>query len=539
MRAPGGSVELARRPAPSFLARVSNAFAALRGRTTPDTTRTGFSDILSLFGGQAGIPWEVENSRLAIHRDIQRMIDTDPIIPAGFEVWADWITAPGADDPETLIINSEETRVQDVLKALDDRIGLSEQVWQFAHGLKAFGNEFVENVIGPVDGGLGIVELKELPEQQLFRQVDSRGNLGRDDKGQEVSPYVQRIAPLGYGGPSAVEFQRWQVTHFAARPLRPGGYGTAQMASARRLWKALQYTDTSLFIARIVRAYSRLAHHIPVPAGATQAQVQERIRDYKKGATRTDVVEWSGDQRLPSDMVEPLGVDRDWFMPLIFKADGTSIKGEIDLLDPKNDALTEIKDVEYAQNKLFVRLGVPKALLGLERDVNAKATLTEQGRQFARRVRAAQIAMVKGLKEICDLELLLNGMIPSEAEYDVEFPMVNVRDEETEAAVELVRAQVAKVLDELGAIDKDAVRSFYTRLTDEEIKDIEDRITSQPPPKPPPTPPPVVIPAVPEPSEGVRAWLESGEAAADLIVAKHVLENRFGIDFEPGDGEPD
>ena len=75
-----------------------------------------------------------------------------------------------------------------------------------------------------------------------------------------------------------------------------------------------------------------------------------------------------------------------------------------------------VTDIEYLHNKLFSGIKVPKAYLGFERDVNAKATLTEQGVQFARTVRRIQMALLTEFRKFVDFVLTTRGIDPTEVE---------------------------------------------------------------------------------------------------------------------------
>lgn len=136
--------------------------------------------------------------------------------------------------------------------------------------------------------------------------------------------------------------------------------------------------------------------------------------------------------------------------------------------------LGEIKDVEYFQNKMFTVIKVPKSYLGLERDVNAKATLTAQDVQFARTIRRIQkVSLQNGLKKVYDIGLLLQGYDLAKVEYEILFPAIKTIDEVQKWQVEKAKAEVAKIYGvDVNVLTDEFILSYFLGLTDGEIKDL-------------------------------------------------------------------
>jgi len=66
-------------------------------------------------------------------------------------------------------------------------------------------------------------------------------------------------------------------------------------------------------------------------------------------------------------------------------------------------------------------LEVPKAYLGLERDVNNKATLIYQEIHFLRMAGSLQNTLTTGIKEVLDLAFTLAGIDPAEVDLSFRF----------------------------------------------------------------------------------------------------------------------
>ena len=104
--------------------------------------------------------------------------------------------------------------------------------------------------------------------------------------------------------------------------------------------------------------------------------------------------------------------------------------------------------VTSSSSRISCSLGLRfrKAYLGFERDVNAKATLTEQDVQFARSVRRIQLAIIEQYRKFFDFVLAVRGIDPTSVKYTIKLPVISTIDELRMWQVKKLRAEVAKVL---------------------------------------------------------------------------------------------
>ena len=98
------------------------------------------------------------------------------------------------------------------------------------------------------------------------------------------------------------------------------------------------------------------------------------IEGYHNFATPGDSRCFSDDQRIESGVFIKNSVDEDYYLPVRGGESGT----KIDTLAGGANA-TAIEDVEYIQKKLFAALKIPKAYLGYDEGLGAKATLCLRG----------------------------------------------------------------------------------------------------------------------------------------------------------------
>lgn len=449
---------------------------------TQDTS-TGVVDFGAMLSG-GSMPWSVTYGRTSIHRDIQRMVDTDPIMSAAAQVWTDSITSPNGDE-QVVKINCKDDALKQEFEELRKRVGLDSLIKQSTYEMKTFGNAFPENVI---NADFDIVRVKFLPEEYMVIRRSPDGRLGwevqQDGTTKAVPPYAE-VLPGGSVG-VAIEFEDWQVYHIADTPIRRDGYGTSLFGALRRDWKALDYAESSLTIARIMRAYSKNVHVIPMPVSVTPQDRDERIKAYKTAMNRTQVMDWRGDEKVPGEARSALTVDRDVFVIKYFDADLKAVSGEVQLLDPQNQQLQNINDVEHAQRKILVGIGIPPGILGIEADVSSHALFQGKERAFGRRCRAGQTAQKQWVRWLFDTQRKLKGTWEPDTEYDIEMPEVQMQDNEIRARTELLMARTADILAKAGALDAKGIGQHYTDLPDEQITAILARIAAEPKPAPPP-----------------------------------------------------
>jgi len=105
--------------------------------------------------------------------------------------------------------------------------------------------------------------------------------------------------------------------------------------------------------------------------------------------------------------------------------------------------------------------------------------------QFARMLRRVQRMLKKGLRRVCDIELMLNGIAPEEGLYDIKLTAINTADLQKDADIELSYAQAAVYFVEaFGALPPELLASKFmhldteqTALLDKFLTTYSDRIT--------------------------------------------------------------
>ena len=97
-------------------------------------------------------------------------------------------------------------------------------------------------------------------------------------------------------------------------------------------------------------------------------------------------------------------LEEDYFLPTRGKDSGTDITTL-----PGAQNMDQIDDVKYIQNKLFASVGIPKAYLTYESELNAKSTLSQQDIRFSRTIQRIQKLIISELKKIAMIHLYAIG----------------------------------------------------------------------------------------------------------------------------------
>jgi hypothetical protein len=161
-----------------------------------------------------------------------------------------------------------------------------------------------------------------------------------------------------------------------------------------------------------------------------------------------------------------LSVDEDYYLPVRGSESGT----KIDTLAGGQNA-TAIEDVEYIQKKLFAALKIPKAYLGYDEGLGAKATLSQEDVRFSRTINRIQRTVISELNKIAIIHLYCNGF-EGEDLLDFQLRLSNPSTIAQQQKLELYRTRfdVATTANNIeGLVSRDWVRKNIFNMTDDQI----------------------------------------------------------------------
>jgi len=227
----------------------------------------------------------------------------------------------------------------------------------------------------------------------------------------------------------------------------------------------------------LTRAFARLLFIIDT-TGLSRVDAEERIRAFQQRLQTTEI--GSGNVG-----VQNMSIVKDIFIGKQFipddrgeyQADNTDAK----VLDTTSSAFWNMNPIEYYQNKIITSMGVPKGHLGIERDINAKATLTSQDRVFARRIHQLQSVMGQMVLQVIELQyaLLARPMPPLKVEW------VQQHSEDMLDRSQAMKnfAEAAQIFAGLELIDKDFVWQYMLKLTPSQQAALRQRVPNTLPAK--------------------------------------------------------
>jgi hypothetical protein len=261
--------------------------------------------------------------------------------------------------------------------------------------------------------------------------------------------------------------ENWQISHF--RLLGNDAflpYGSSVLESARRIWRQLILMEDAMLVYRIVRAPERRIFYIDVGNVPPEevANFMEQAQTSLKRNKVADRANGKMDLRY-----NPLAVDEDYFIPVRGGETGT----KIDSLAGGSNAAA-IEDVQYIQKKLFAALKIPKAYLGYDEDIGAKATLAQEDIRFSRTITRIQKVVISELNKMAMIHLYSHGY-EGEDLLDFTLKLSNPSTIAQQQKLELIssRFDIAGKAPE-GVVDRRWVRKNIMNLTDEEIDAIKD-----------------------------------------------------------------
>jgi len=158
--------------------------------------------------------------------------------------------------------------------------------------------------------------------------------------------------------------------------------------------------EDAMLVHRIMRAPEKRIFQIDIgniPPNEVDNYMQQIINKMKKQPL---VDPKTGEYNLKYNLQN---VTEDFYLPVRGGDSGTSIDTVAGL------TFDAVEDIEYLRNKMMSALKIPKAFLGYEEQVNAKATLAAEDVRFARTVERIQRIMVSELTKIAIVHLYSQG----------------------------------------------------------------------------------------------------------------------------------
>ena len=393
--------------------------------------------------------------RQELFRDYDAM-DTDPIIGAALDIYADESTARN-EYGRVLEIKTNNEQIKAILDNLFyDIINVEFNMWPWVRNLVKYGDHFLHIEIGQ---NLGIVNIQPLSPYEVTRIE------GFDPNNYQAVKFVH--TPLAtkslYTAGQKTEYQNFEIAHF--RLLSDTNYlpyGKSMLEAARRLWKQLSLMEDAMIIHRIVRAPQKRVYKIDV-GGIPPNEVDNFIQKIIQRSKKTPYVNPNtGEYNLKFNIQNLM---EDFYLPVRGGDSGTSIEN-LDGLE-----YAPIEDIDYLKNKMFAALKIPKQHLGYLEDGNSKATLAAMDMRFAKTIERLQRIIVDGLEKIAIIHLYSQGIEDeSLTDFELSLTLPSVIYEQEKINLWTAKIELIQKMDQLKVISKDWIYKNILNFTEDEAE---------------------------------------------------------------------
>jgi len=361
-----------------------------------------YTRIRNGLGGQYGYNPGLQQTyqRMEYFQDYETM-DIDSIISSALDVYADESTMKN-EFGNVLEITTKNDKVNEVLNNLFyDVLNVEFNLWPWIRNLVKYGDFYLMMEIADKYGVTNVTPLS-------VYEVERIEGDDPDD------PHKVEFKLEGITGKQMLD--NYEVAHF--RLLSDSNflpYGKSMLEGARKVWKQLTLMEDAMLIHRIMRAPEKRMFKLDIgniPPNEVDNYMQQVINKMKKTPY---IDQKTGDYNLKYNM---MNITEDYFLPVRGGDSGTSIENLSGL------EYSAIEDIEYLRNRMMAALKIPKAFLGYEENINAKATLAAEDVRFARTIERIQRIIVSELTKIAVVHLYSQGFNDAEL-IDFELKLTN------------------------------------------------------------------------------------------------------------------
>jgi hypothetical protein len=386
--------------------------------------------------------------RMARYSDFSEM-EATPEISSALDIYSEECVSQDADG-YVLHVHSDNRKIKELLDNLFyDILNIDFNMVMWSRNLCKYGDFFLFNDISPE---YGVINTFPIPIAEIEREE------GYDPE----DPAAVRFRWITQGNRI---LENWQVSHF--RLLGNDAflpYGSSVLEGARRIWRQLILIEDAMLVYRVIRSPERRVFYIDV-GNIPPENVADYLEQAQSSLKRNAVVDKTTGQ---VDLrYNPLSVDEDYFLPVRGSETGTRIDS---LAGGANTG--DIEDVEYIQKKLFAALKVPKAYLGYDEDIGAKATLAQEDIRFSRTIQRIQKTIISELNKLAMIHLYTHGY-GDEDIMNFELKLSNPSSIAQQQKLELIRTKfdIASSAPE-NLVDREWVQKYILDFNDEEIERI-------------------------------------------------------------------
>lgn len=320
-------------------------------------------------------------------------MDSFGLVESILDLYAEESTQPDYEKQKRVWIESQNKAMVEQGDRCLHNVQVEDRIVQIARRMCKYGDEFRRMVYEAGKGVLG------------WRSTKPAGVRRLEDKFARLIGFAEEQKK--YRGAKRNVSWPWDYVHFRLMGKSDDDlYGTSLLEAMFRPWRQLALTEDSMLMYRLRRMPDRNAIFVNV-GNMEPVEAMKWVNTYRKKFRKHEFV----DPASPAykKQYNPLTPLEDVFLPV---REGDEIRVET-LAGGGN--IGEIYDLEYFRDAFFGTARVPKAYLGFEGDINAKATLIQQDVRFARTCKRVRHSLIYGLRQLLDIHFILSAEPGSEA----------------------------------------------------------------------------------------------------------------------------
>ena len=401
--------------------------------------------------------------RLGLFRDYESM-DSDSIIASALDIYSDESTMKN-EYGKVLDITTDNDQIYDILHNLFyDILNIEFNLWPWVRNMNKYGDFFLQLEIAEK---YGITNVTPMSAYDVARME------GHDPDNPQLVQFL--LTPQGDASRHSAKqkdpktFENYEVAHF--RLLSDSNYvpyGRSMLEGGRKVWKQLSLMEDAMLIHRIMRAPEKRIFKLDIgniPPAEVDNFMQQTINKMKKAPV---IDEKTGDYNLRYNIQN---LTEDFFLPVRGGDSGTNIES---LSGLNYDA---VDDIEYLRNRLMASLRVPKAFLGYEEGLGAKATLAAEDVRFARTIERIQRIIVSELTKIAVVHLYAQGFRDQElVNFDLGLTNPSTIYEQEKIELWNQKASLADSMVRDGLMSSEWIYKNVFGFTDEQMKENDEQI---------------------------------------------------------------
>ena len=299
---------------------------------------------------------------------------------------------------------------------------------------------------------------KKIPQLKEYKDVDDLKSVIKSIIGQTD---FSKSMNVRYVPPDRME-------HFHIPSIKFAPYGESIFDSCEYMAKVLIAMETALAIQRLSRSTEKRKIQVEVGLPRDAKKAIERMKESLK-KRKVSLDSFGSVDTIPSMMT----TFEDIFIPA---KDGKPFVDINTFTEGNVDVRSKVDELKFVRDSIVASLAVPAPFLGIEENINAKATLTEENVLFARTIIGHQTYLTHQVTEL--IEKIITILNPEEAltileNVSVSFPSPRSLQYERESKYISDLANLVETLERIGVPREYSKKKYLTQIDWDEVAKYE------------------------------------------------------------------